>query len=131
MDQPAGNPPKKLLLVEDDFYIRDIYKIEANAKGYVVYEAADGSDALNMVKIAHPDVVLLDIMLPKISGLDVLKTIKSWPEFKSIPVIMVTNVGDSQVLEQATQAGAAEYLTKYSNTPKQIMDVVEKLVPSK
>jgi CheY-like chemotaxis protein len=128
MDQPAGPPPKKLLLVEDDFYIRDIYKIEAKDRGYVVYEAADGSDALNMVKIAHPDVILLDIMLPKISGLDVLKTLKSWPDFKDTPVIIVSNVGDAQIYQQAMQSGAAEYLIKFNSTPKKIIETIQKFI---
>jgi CheY-like chemotaxis protein len=126
MNPPAADAPKKLLLVEDDFFIRDIYKIEAKDKGFVVYEAADGADALNMAKIAHPDAILLDIMLPKVNGLDVLKTIKSWPELKNTPVIMVTNIGDSAVYQQALQAGAADYLTKYNNPPQKIMEVVIK-----
>jgi CheY-like chemotaxis protein len=126
MDDPAGPPPRKLLLVEDDFYIRDIYKVEAKDRGYVVYEAADGSDALNMAKIARPDIILLDIMLPKINGLDVLKTLKSWPEFKDTPVIIVSNVGDSQVHQKALQAGAADYLTKFNNTPQKIMECLQK-----
>jgi len=119
---PVNIPPKKLLIVEDDFYIRDVYKLAAKNKGYVVYTAADGEEALSLCKVAHPDIILLDIMLPKISGIDVLKTLKSWPEFAHIPIVVVTNVGENETYQQAIQAGAADYILKVQQTPVQIVD---------
>ncbi len=125
--QPAPLlPPKKLLIVEDDFYIRDIYKIAAKNKGYVVYTAADGEEALSLAKVAHPDIILLDIMLPKVSGIDILKTIKSWEGYKDVPIIMVTNVGENETYQQALQAGAADYILKVQQTPVQIIEGLEK-----
>lgn len=124
--QPLGTPPKKLLIVEDDFYIRDIYKMAAKNKGYEVYTAADGEEALSLCKVAHPDLILLDIMLPKVSGIDVLKTIKGWEGFKDVPVVMVTNVGDSETYQNAIQAGAAGYVMKVQQAPAEIIDNLDK-----
>jgi CheY-like chemotaxis protein len=126
---PLSNPPKKLLIVEDDFYIRDIYKLAAKNKGYVVYTASDGEEALSLCKVAHPDIILLDIMLPKVSGIDVLKTIKSWPEFAHIPIVMVTNVGENETYQQALQAGAADYILKVQQTPVQIVEGLTRFFP--
>ena|SRR5437868_1250072 len=124
MDEGLGAAPKKLLIVEDDFYIRDLYKIEAKNKGYVVYEAADGEEALSITKVSKPDIILLDLMLPKITGIDVLKTIKSWDEFKDIPIVLFTNVSDQSTQDQARQAGATDYLLKVGHTPSEIIDIL-------
>jgi DNA-binding response OmpR family regulator len=126
MDEGLGAAPKKLLIVEDDFYIRDIYKIEAKNEGFVVFEASDGEEGLSIAKVAGPDIILLDLMLPKITGIDVLKTIKSWDDFKNIPIILFTNVGDPEPQKQAMDAGAAEYLLKVEHTPREIMDILKK-----
>ena len=126
MDQGLGNAPKKLLIVEDDFYISDIYKTEAKRKGYIVYTAGDGEEALSLTKISRPDIILLDIMLPKVNGIDVLRTIRTWQGFSQIPVVFITNVGDSQTYQQAMQAGATDYLVKAQNTPEQIIDALQK-----
>src|SRR5258708_26789402 len=104
MDNQSG-PKKKLLIVEDDFYICDIYKIEAQHKGYEVYTAGDGEEALNLARVSHPDVILLDIMLPKLNGLDVLRQIRQDGGFKDTIIVMVTNVGDPQTEQQAKDAG--------------------------
>ena len=118
--------PKKVLIVEDDFYICDIYKTEAKRKGYIVYTAADGEEALSLTKVSHPDIILLDIMLPKINGIDVLRTLRTWDGFKQIPVLFITNVGDSETYQQAMQSGAQDYLVKAQNTPEQIINALAK-----
>lgn len=122
---------KKLLIVEDDFYICDIYKIEAQHRGYEVYTAGDGEEALNLARVSHPDVILLDIMLPKVNGMDVLKQLREDSSFAQTIIIMVTNVGDGKTEEDAKKIGADGYLLKVHYSPPQIMDELKKIESTK
>ena len=105
---------KKILLVEDDLYIRDIYSTALERAGYDINVVADGKKALPQIKEYKPDLVLLDIMLPGIDGLEILKRIRSHPEFANIHpiVVIVTNLGQIDIAEQARRLGADGYIVK-------------------
>lgn len=118
--------PKKVLIVEDDFFIRDLYQIEAQKFGYLVSYAADGEEALNKIKTEHPDIILLDLMLPKIDGIEVLKTLKSDPTLSKIPVIIATNVEDPEKEKEALSLGALDYMLKVRFTPDKIIENLKK-----
>lgn len=129
MDSNTQNPPRdKLLIAEDDFYILDLYKIEGKAKGFEVYTATDGTQALALARVSHPDVVLLDVMLPNLNGIDVLKKLRSDPVFQNLPVIMFTNVSEDQVRQEAAQAGANGFMLKAEHTPSEIVGEARRLV---
>lgn len=117
---------KKVLVVEDDFFIRDLYETEAKARGYDVISAADGEEAIVKVKSLNPDFILLDLMLPKVDGLSVLKTVKSDPKTANVPVVIITNLEDPAKEKEAMAAGASEYLLKIKNTPSQVIDEIKK-----
>ncbi len=111
MDLNVSNPEKKILLIEDEIYIQDLYKNILQSAGFEVITAIDGVDGLSKV-LEKPKIILLDIMLPKLNGLEVLKQLKSQPSSKNIPVILLTNLGQGEVIEQAFAMGAQGYFLK-------------------
>src|SRR4051794_12167857 len=100
------------LVVEDDAAIRALIAAALGGEGCRVVEAADGQSALTMAEDVRPDVVLLDIGLPDIDGLTVLQTLKSDDALREIPVVMVTAWADTDMVRQAMDRGAADYVCK-------------------
>ena len=105
---------KSILLVEDDFFIRDLYTIVLTKEAYLVDTAEDGEQGILKAHEKQYDLILLDIMLPKASGVDVLRTIRSRQDSKShlSPVIAVTNMGQEDVIKTMLDLGAAKYIFK-------------------
>jgi DNA-binding response OmpR family regulator len=117
---------KKILIVEDDFFIREIYETQARKQNYLVLTAADGEDGLNKIRNESPDFVLLDLMLPKLDGFSILKKVKGDPILAKTPILIMTNMEDSNIEREARVIGAVDYLLKVHNTPDSIMSIVEK-----
>lgn len=118
----------KILIVEDDFFIRDLYEKQLRIAGFEVTSASDGQEGLEKTKEIHPDLLLLDIMLPKMNGLDVLKAIKKDTEISSIRVMLLTNLGHETVIKECFALGAEGYLVKSAYTPAQIVQEVKNLL---
>ncbi len=109
---------QKVLLVEDDFFIRDVYRMALEQKGYQVLLAEDGKQALEIYDRELPDLVLLDIMLPRLGGMEVLKYIrKKADKTGKTPVIMMTNLDTAESVEQAMELGATQYWLKSTKDP--------------
>jgi adenylate cyclase len=104
--------PARILIVDDNATNRDILKARLKVHGYELLEAADGEQALGVVKEYCPDLVLLDVMMPKIDGIEVCRRLKSDPAFPFLSVILVTAKADSKDVVAGLEAGADEYLTK-------------------
>lgn len=117
---------KKILLIEDDAYVRDLYKTVLEKEGYNVAIAKDGEESLDIVEQDEYDLILLDIMLPKLTGIEVLKRLKSNDSTKSLPVYLLTNLGDEGVIDEAFKIGADGYLLKAKYLPKQVVKEVNK-----
>ena len=100
-----------IIIVEDDFKVADIYKKRLEEDGHKV-EIIDDTGALDKIKSQKPDVVLLDLLMPKISGMTILRELKSDPNFEEIPVLILTNVEGTNELSQAIALGACAYLVK-------------------
>lgn len=117
---------KTLLIVEDDYYIRDIYQRTFVKGGYAVDVAADGAEAVVKGNSKMYDLVLLDIMLPKVTGIDVLKQlrIEGKPNAKT-PIYLITNLGQEDIIKQAFVLGADGYLIKSQLRPDEILREVE------
>lgn len=113
---------KKILIIEDDFYIRGLYKQAFERKGYQVVEAENGEEGLKKIEGGVFDFIILDIMLPGIPGIQVLKEIKN---SQPIAVYVLTNVGDENILKKAIAEGADAYFTKVDYTPKQLVAAIE------
>jgi CheY-like chemotaxis protein len=116
---------KKILIAEDDFFIRDIYSKVFSLSGFDVQVAVDGVDALEKVKAQPFDMLLLDIMMPRMNGIDVLRNIRSLnTPTKSIPIFIITNLGQQDVIEEAFKLGMDGYILKSQVTPQQIVDEI-------
>lgn len=118
---------KKILIAEDDFFIRDIYRQIFSTAGYQVEEAIDGEDTLNKIKTnsAPYDMILLDIMMPKMTGLDVLKQLRAMVSpVKDSPVFILSNLGQQSIIEEAFKVGMDGYIIKSQMTPQQIVDEI-------
>lgn len=119
---------KKILLVEDDTFILEMYATKLLNFGYEVLTAVDGEEALKIVKEKHPDFILLDLVLPSVNGFEVLKIVKKNPKTKSIPVILLTNLGERQDVEQGLKLGADDYLIKAHFTPSEVIEKIQNLL---
>ena len=115
---------KRILLVEDELPFRQIYRDAMHNFGYNVLEAEDGKEGIKFVKIYKPDLVVLDLILPEVSGFDVLREIKSNPDLQHIPVIVYSVLEDKASVERAMKLGADDFTYK-GITPA--TDVVTKI----
>lgn len=123
-----NNTKRKILIIEDDFFIRELYERQFEKEGYAITGAPDGPEGLLKANEIRPDLILLDIMLPKLNGLDLLRTLKSKPETKDIPVILLTNLGQESVIKEGFKIGAEGYLIKSAYTPSQIIEEVKEFL---
>ncbi|OGH89789.1 MAG: hypothetical protein A2537_02305 [Candidatus Magasanikbacteria bacterium RIFOXYD2_FULL_36_9] len=117
-----------VLLVEDDVFLSGIYQKKFEMEGYKVSLADNGEKALLEVKKKKPNIVMLDILLPKLDGFAVLSKLKSDPEVKDIPVILLTNLGQKDDVEKGLQMGAADYLIKAHFKPSEVVDKIKQVL---
>ena len=118
----------KILIVEDDPLMLRMYEKVFTFEKYEVDTAANGEDGWEKVKKNKPTLVLLDIMMPKMNGIQVLEKIKLDPETKEIPVVMLTNLSGEKDAEAALMKGAVKYIIKSKYEPKQITDMVKEII---
>lgn len=116
------------MLVDDDQSLRQLYRLELANHQYEVIEAGDGEEGLIKIQSEKPDLVLLDIMMPKSDGLNTLTKIKSDETLKNTPVIMLTNFGQENLVQQAFNLGATDYLLKYKVTPAEMAAKVDQIL---
>jgi CheY-like chemotaxis protein len=119
---------KKILIVEDDQFVATAYRKRFVEAGYEVDWAPDGLEGIKMVAAVKPDVVLLDLLMPRLDGIEVLKYIRSHPQLKHLPVVVFSNSYMTNLVENAWRAGADQCLMKASTTPAQLFDVVSKAI---
>ncbi|MCS7338355.1 MAG: response regulator [Verrucomicrobiae bacterium] len=119
---------KKLLLIEDDLVAADIYRNRFAAAGFEVSIALDGEAGVQMVQSVMPDVIILDLILPKMSGVEVLKNIRANEETQHIPVVVLTNAYLSAMVSEAWRAGATKCLSKVNCTPKNVVEIVKSVL---
>jgi len=115
---------KKILVIEDDLTLRNVLAEFLEADGFIVSVASDGEEGLNLISEVKPDLILLDIILPKKDGFEVLKAMKGDKEISDIPVMLLTNLGSLDDIEKALALGATTYLVKGDY---QIKEIVEKI----
>lgn len=120
--------PKKILIVEDDEAFFSLCAVELKLKKYEVIHVSDGSQAVERIVAEKPDLILLDIVLPGMSGLDILKEIKQRSETKDIKVVMLTNFGTDDNVNRAMELGADDYLMKYNVVPSELPGKISSLL---
>ena len=104
----------KILLVEDDESLRVLYSRSLRIKDFEVETAVNGKDALVKVNLFKPDAIILDLVMPEMDGIEVLKTLKGDPKLKKIPVLMLTGSSDSDKMQECLKIGARGFLIKTS-----------------
>lgn len=119
---------KKILLIEDDDLIRPLYADELRAAGFQVADFATGNSGLEALKQQKFDLVLLDILLPDTNGLEILRQIREDSKLQSIPVVLLTNLGQDSVIKEGFKLGAVGYLVKLAYTPDQIVHKVKNIL---
>lgn len=119
---------KKILIIEDDPFLNEIYSAKFSQSGFQIEVAIDGKKGLEKVKANQPDLILLDIVLPKMDGFQVLKRIKEDPKLKAIPIILLTNLGQQSEVEKGLALGADEYIIKAHFTPTAIVVKVKEVL---
>ena len=115
---------KKILIIEDDLIVANVYRNKLAVEGYQVETAPDGETGLKILRTFKPDTVILDLMLPKMSGIDAIKQIRSEEEFAKIPVIVFSNTYLTNMIQEAWKAGATKCISKSNCSPKEVLEVV-------
>jgi CheY-like chemotaxis protein len=118
----------KILLVEDDQSLREIYSIRLTAEGYEIVIASDGEEALALAVKEHPDLILSDVMMPKISGFDMLDILRSTPETKEMHVIMMTALSSEDQRKRGESLGADRYLVKSQVGIEDVVNAVHEVL---
>lgn len=121
----------KILLVEDDQSLREIYGIRLTAEGYEIVPAGDGEQALALAVKEKPDLIISDVMMPKISGFDMLDILRSTPETKDIKVIMMTALSSEDQRERGEALGADRFLVKSQVGIEDVVNAVHEVLDAK
>src|SRR5258708_12719343 len=116
MQTPADDEVR-VLFVEDDADLAEMYRLKLELDGYTVTRAADGEEGLRMAKAIHPDIVFLDIRLPRMDGFQALERMRADEELRHIPVIILSNYGENELVERGLKLGPLEYLIKPQTPP--------------
>ncbi len=119
---------KKILLIEDEKIMINLLRKKLTGEGYDVTIARNGEEGLETMRELKPDVVLLDIIMPKMGGFEVMQEMKKDPELKKIPIIIVSNSGQPVELSKAKELGARDWLIKTEFDPQEVVDKVVKQI---
>jgi len=119
---------KKILFVEDESALQKAFSDILTQAGYKVVSALDGEIGLRLAKSEKPDLILLDIILPRLDGFDVLKRLKEDLELREIPVIVLTNLERIEDVEKAIELGAKTYLVKTQYTIEEVIEKIKKAI---
>ena len=119
------NKKISVLIIEDDSYISDMYKIKLESENFEVTIAKDGTIGIKLLEKQRPDIILLDVVMPKMDGFDVLKTIKGNVESKKVPVVLLTNLSQKENVERGFELGADSYIIKAHFTPSEVVEKIK------
>lgn len=114
-----------VLLIEDDEQFLDMYRLRLERDGYRVHTASDGERGLAIAREVNPDIIFLDIRLPKIDGFEVLRRLREDPATATVPVIILSNYGEQEMKDQGHNLGALEFLVKAHTTPVELSEGIE------
>ncbi len=118
---------KKILVVDDEKMIRDLVGFRLRDEGYQIVSAQSGKEALARIEKEHPDLVVLDVMMPDICGIDVCKRIRARGAIAGVKILMLSALGTNQDIEAGIASGADAYMTKPFRS-KQLFDKIEELI---
>lgn len=120
---------KKIMIVEDDTFVMDIYQTKLSQEGFDIISAVDGVEAIKKLETETPDLILLDIVMPYMGGMEVLKKIKEDEKTKKIPVVLLTNLSQKEDIDLGLGLGASDYLIKSHFTPSEVLEKIRIFLP--
>ncbi len=115
----------KIAIIEDDQVINQMYRMKFEAAGFDVATASDGEAGVAIVKKFHPDLILLDLQMPNMNGVEALSLIRALPSHKQTPVIVLTNLGEEEAPDGLRKLGVHGYIVKADFTPRQVVERVK------
>jgi len=118
---------KTILIIEDDKFLRELIARKLSEENFNIIEAIDGEEGIRKIKEEKPDLILLDLILPGIDGFEVLSRIKKEPTTSSIPVIILSNLGQREDVEKGLKLGATDFLIKAHFTPGEIIEKIKSI----
>lgn len=118
----------KLLVIEDDSFLRELIVKKLINEGFEVLEGVDGEEGLKRAQEGGMDMILLDLILPGIDGFEVLKRVKEDPKINSVPVIILSNLGQKEDIERGLKLGATDFLIKAHFTPAEIIEKIKSVL---
>jgi CheY-like chemotaxis protein len=121
--------PARLLLIDDDDALADMYALQLTASGFLVTTARSGVEALALVNDVLPDLIYLDLGLPGMTGLEVLERLRGAPHTAAVPIVILTNFSEPEMMERGKELGAQDYLVKVDTPPALLAAAVRKWVP--
>ena len=117
---------KKILVVDDEPVLADLLRTKLSQKGFNVVEAHDGEEGLNMALQEHPDFILLDVVMPKVDGLTMLKRLREDEWGYNVPVLILSNLNTTEAVKKLQSGGAFDYLVKIDYTLEELAEIVKK-----
>lgn len=127
----ADSPKIKVLVVEDEHMIAEMYATKFEMDGFDIYKAFDGSEGLDKAEEIRPDIILLDVIMPKLDGFAVLKKLRSEERFKKTPIVLLTNLGQDDDIKKGKELGADDYFVKADHTPADVVAKVREVLARK
>jgi CheY-like chemotaxis protein len=119
---------QKILIIEDDGFLASIYAQKLDVEGFDVVFATNGEDGLKLAEKDHPDLILLDLLMPKMDGFEFLEKAKGDAGLKDIPVLVLTNLGQREDVERCLKLGAAGYVIKAHSLPQETVKRVKEIL---
>ena len=119
---------KKIMIIEDDRFLSSLIKARLEKEGFVVTQAFDGEEAMGMLKQDIPSLIILDLIMPKVTGFEVLQMISITPQLEKVPVVIVSNLAQDSDIEKAQQLGAKEYFVKVRVSIDDLIGKIKTLV---
>lgn len=115
----------KILIVEDEDFLLDLYETKLEQSGFEVVKASNGEEGVSLARLELPNLILLDILMPKVDGYDMLRQLKGSHETKDIPVVIFSNLSQKKEIEKGLKLGAKDFIIKTSVTPTEMMAKVK------
>lgn len=126
--KPPKSTGKTVLIIEDDRFVSGMYADKLMSAGFKVHSAFDGEAGLKLAQEVHPNIILLDVMLPIIDGFEVLRRLKSNKNLASVPVIILTNLSDPAQVQAGLKLGASDYMVKAYFVPSEVLAHIQALI---
>jgi DNA-binding response OmpR family regulator len=123
------NESKKIMLIEDDKFLSTLVKTRLERDGFVVVQAFDGEQATSMLRTEKPDLIVMDLIMPKMNGFEVLQSISITPGLEKVPVVVLSNLAQDADIQKARELGAKEYFVKVKISIDDLLERIKSLIP--